>query len=43
MYIEQIWAYEIKKVAFKFNSLFLGYNIGDEEKLKNFLWPNEST
>ena len=37
MYTEQIRTYEIKKVAFKFNVLFLGYNIGHEEKLKNFV------
>ena len=37
MYIEQIRTYEIKKEAFKFNFLFLGYNIGHEEKLKNFV------
>ena len=34
MYIEQIRTYEIKKVAFKFNFLFLGYDIGREKKLK---------
>ena len=37
MYIEQIRTYEIKKEAFKFNFLFLGYDIGHEEKLKNFV------
>ena len=36
MYIEQIRTYEIKKEAFKLNFLFLGYNTGHEEKLKNF-------
>ena len=35
MYIEQIRTYEIKKVAFKFNFLFLGYDIGHEKKIKN--------
>ena len=43
MYIVQIRTCEIKKEAFKFNFLFLGYNTGHEEKLKNFVWPNEST
>ena len=43
MYIEQIRTYEIKKVAFKFNFLFLGYDIGHEKKIKNFVWWETST
>ena len=41
MYIEQTRTYEIKKVAFKFNFLFLGYNTHHEEKL-NFFFMTES-